>query len=186
MEKAIKVNSSHIRPAFTTSSAYPESSAHLTERTKRIHYGSWSKWATRKSDMAKPKLPARRAVARSGSHTPKAQGREPGSSAPDQQRETAIVFEDTPEEDTSTTPGFPVVGIGASAGGLEAFTRLLQYLPIETGMAFVLIQHLAPQHASILASLLSRATTMPVIEVSHGTPVKPNHVYVIPPNTVMS
>jgi two-component system CheB/CheR fusion protein len=136
--------------------------------------------------MAKPKLPARRAVARSGSHTPKAQGREPGSSAPDQQRETAIVFQDTPEEDTSTTPGFPVVGIGASAGGLEAFTRLLQYLPIETGMAFVLIQHLAPQHASILASLLSRATTMPVIEVCDGTPVEPNHVYVIPPNAVMS
>jgi hypothetical protein len=66
MEKAIEVNSAHIRPAFATTSAYPESSAHLTERTKRIHYGYWFKAGNaRKSDMAKPKLPARRAAVRS-------------------------------------------------------------------------------------------------------------------------
>ena len=81
---------------------------------------------------------------------------------------------------------FPIVAVGASAGGLEAFTGLLQHLPVDTGMAFVFIQHLAPQHTSMLPSLLSRTTAMPVMEVQHGMPVKPNHVYIIPPNTLMS
>ena len=65
-------------------------------------------------------------------------------------------------------PGFPVVGIGASAGGLEAFTQLLSGLPTNTGMAFVLIQHLDPQHDSLLTQALSRATTMPVVQISDG------------------
>ncbi len=56
------------------------------------------------------------------------------------------------------TPSFPIVGIGASAGGLEAFTQLLRALPADTGMAFVLVQHLAPTHASLLAEILSRTT----------------------------
>ena len=95
----------------------------------------------------------------------------------------------------STTPelegdpeqlSFPIVGIGASAGGLESFSRLLQHIPADTGMAFVFVQHLAPRHASMLASLLSRATAMPVMEAEHGTLVKPNHVYVIPPNTLIT
>ena len=81
---------------------------------------------------------------------------------------------------------FPVVGIGASAGGLEAITRVLEHVPPDTGMAFVFVQHLAPQHPSILASLLSRATTMQVTEVQNHTVVRPNCVYVIPPNTLMS
>src|SRR5271166_2754886 len=81
---------------------------------------------------------------------------------------------------------FPFVGIGASAGGLEAFTRLLQHLPADTGMAFAFIQHLSPQHPSMLATLLSRTTAMPVAEVQHGDLVRPNCVYVIPPNTLMS
>src|SRR5271166_7048972 len=81
---------------------------------------------------------------------------------------------------------FPFVGIGASAGGLESFTRLLQHLPADTGMAFVFVQHLAPRHASMLATLLSRATAMPVMEAEHGTPVEPNQVYVIPPNTLIA
>src|SRR5260370_38682956 len=80
---------------------------------------------------------------------------------------------------------FPIVGIGASAGGLEAFTKLLQKLPADTGMALVLIQHLDPKHESILTSLLSRSTRMPVREVSNRMPVEPNHVYVIPRNTNM-
>jgi len=63
---------------------------------------------------------------------------------------------------------FPVVGIGASAGGLEAFTRLLHALPPETGMAFVYIQHLDPTHPSMLAELLARETTMPVQEAKEG------------------
>ena len=63
---------------------------------------------------------------------------------------------------------FPIVGIGASAGGLDAFTQLLQHLPPDTGMAFVLVQHLDPQHESRLTELLARATPMPVAEASHG------------------
>ncbi len=77
---------------------------------------------------------------------------------------------------------FPVVGVGASAGGLEAFTQMLGALPVDTGMAFVLVQHLAPKHASLLASLLSRTTAMPVAEIADGVRVEPDHVYVIPPD----
>jgi two-component system CheB/CheR fusion protein len=77
---------------------------------------------------------------------------------------------------------FPIVGIGASAGGLEAFTQLLSALPADTGMAFVLIQHLDPTHSSFLAEALNKATTMPVRQAEEGDRVAPNHVYVIPPN----
>ena len=93
---------------------------------------------------------------------------------------------DVAPETAPASSAFPFVGIGASAGGLEAFTRLLQHLPADTGMAFAFIQHLSPQHPSMLATLLSRATAMPVTEVQHGYLVKPNCVYVIPPNTLMS
>jgi len=79
-----------------------------------------------------------------------------------------------------------VVAIGASAGGLAAFTSLLKSLPPRSGMAFVLIQHLEPKHESALATLLSKATAMPVIEASDGLAVEANHVYVIPPNKSMT
>jgi two-component system CheB/CheR fusion protein len=74
-----------------------------------------------------------------------------------------------------------VVGIGASAGGLEAFTELLIHLPDDTGMAFVLIQHLDPNHDSHLSGLLSKVSKMPVSEVKDETRVEANQVYVIPP-----
>jgi two-component system CheB/CheR fusion protein len=80
---------------------------------------------------------------------------------------------------------FPIVGVGASAGGLEAFTQMLGAMPVDTGMAFVLVQHLAPKHASMLAEILSRTTAMPVTEVHDEPRVKPNRVYVIPPNRDM-
>ena len=79
-------------------------------------------------------------------------------------------------------PLFPVVGVGASAGGLEAFTQLLRHLPGDTGMSFVLVQHLDPDHESGLTRLLAKATPMPVREVTNNLRVAPNHVYVIPPN----
>jgi two-component system, chemotaxis family, CheB/CheR fusion protein len=83
--------------------------------------------------------------------------------------------------------GIPaIVGIGASAGGLEAFTQLLHALPTNTGMAFVLVQHLEPKHQSILADLLAKATEMPVREVREGMRAEPNHVYVIPANADLS
>ena len=78
-----------------------------------------------------------------------------------------------------------IVGIGASAGGLEAFSTLLRSLPADTGMAFVLVQHLDPRHQSILPELLAGRTRMPVVQVSENTNVRPNHVYVIPPNKTM-
>ncbi len=91
-------------------------------------------------------------------------------------------------KDSDTGPGlsFPVVAIGASAGGLAAFTALLKALPTKSGMAFVLIQHLEPKHESALTLLLSKATRMPVIEVSDGIAVEPDRVYVIPPNKNMT
>jgi two-component system, chemotaxis family, CheB/CheR fusion protein len=78
---------------------------------------------------------------------------------------------------------FPIVGIGASAGGLDAFTQLLRRLPNDTGMAFVLVQHLDPAHASLLSEILTRTTQMPVNEVQDGMVIVPDCVYVIPPNT---
>ena len=74
-----------------------------------------------------------------------------------------------------------VVGVGASAGGLEAFTELLRHLPADTGMAFVLIQHLDPKHESHLTELLSKESKLPVSEVKGETRAEANHVYVIPP-----
>ncbi len=81
---------------------------------------------------------------------------------------------------------FPIVGVGASAGGLDAFTQLLKHLPADTGMGFVLIQHLDPTHASFLRDALAKATTMPVSQATDGTAVEPNHVYVIPPDADIS
>jgi two-component system, chemotaxis family, CheB/CheR fusion protein len=76
---------------------------------------------------------------------------------------------------------FPVVAIGASAGGLEAVSHLLSALPPATGMAFVLIQHIPPDHTSSLVPLLARVTRMKVSEAADGVIVQPNHVYVVPP-----
>jgi two-component system CheB/CheR fusion protein len=81
---------------------------------------------------------------------------------------------------------FPIVGIGASAGGLEALERFLLHVPPDSGMAFVLIQHLDPTHKGIMPELLQRDTGMKVVQVRDRTKVQPNCVYVIPPNKDMS
>ena len=80
------------------------------------------------------------------------------------------------------SPNCAIVGIGGSAGGFEAAGELLRHLPAKTGMAFVIVQHLDPHHASALASLLGRVTSMPVLEIRARTIPKPNTVYVQPPN----
>ena len=77
---------------------------------------------------------------------------------------------------------FSIVGIGASAGGLDAFMDLLKHLPADSGLGFVLVQHLDPAHESALTQLLSRVTAMPVSEATEGQRVLPNQVYVIPSN----
>lgn len=86
---------------------------------------------------------------------------------------------------TESARDFPIVGVGASAGGLEAYRQLLSALPPDTGAAFVLIQHLDPRHESMMAELLSRYTDMPVTQADQHLSVEPNHVYIIPPNRFM-
>ena len=93
--------------------------------------------------------------------------------APAQDEET-----DTKNRDSIS---FPIVGIGASAGGLEAFETFFRHMPPDSGMAFVLVAHLDPTHVSILPELIQKHTEMPVLAVVDGVQVKPNTVYVIPP-----
>src|SRR5262249_13351827 len=102
---------------------------------------------------------------------------------PDQSAHEAVApaKTDAPEQHAP----FALVAVGASAGGLEAFTEVLQNLPPDTGAAFVFIQHLDPKHISILGELLSKQTAMPVVQVNDQMEVAPNHVYVIPPNSSM-
>ena len=75
-----------------------------------------------------------------------------------------------------------VVGVGASAGGLEALRALITHLPTNTGMAFIVAQHLAPQHASLLGQLLSRHTEMAVREIVNQMPIERDTIYITPPN----
>lgn len=81
---------------------------------------------------------------------------------------------------------FPVVGIGASAGGLEALEQFFDHTPLNCGMAFVVIQHLDPTREGMMPELLRRSTAMPVFQVEDCTPVQKDHVYVIPPNKDIS
>jgi two-component system CheB/CheR fusion protein len=86
----------------------------------------------------------------------------------------------------SAEAGFNIVGIGASAGGLEAFEQFFRNIPPDSGMAFVLVSHLDPDHASMLTEILQRATTMPVVEAQDQVKVAPNCVYALPPNREMT
>ena len=81
---------------------------------------------------------------------------------------------------------FPIVGIGASAGGLEALEQFLGHVPANSGMAFVIVQHLDPTRKGMMSELLQRTTGMKVVQVKDRTAVKPDCVYVIPPNKDMS
>src|SRR5438105_8936483 len=81
---------------------------------------------------------------------------------------------------------FLIVAIGASAGGLEALENFFAHMPADAGMTFVVIQHLAPDHKSVLAQLLARYTEMPVEQVQNDTEVLPDRVYVIPPNNTLT
>jgi two-component system, chemotaxis family, CheB/CheR fusion protein len=103
------------------------------------------------------------------------------SAEPSGETVSPTLFQGPPAGEAAPGNSFPIVGIGASAGGLEAFTELLSHLPDDTGMAFVLIQHLDPKHESHLKELLAKATKMAVAEVKGETRAEANHVYVIPP-----
>jgi PAS domain S-box-containing protein len=82
----------------------------------------------------------------------------------------------------TSSKNFPIVGIGASAGGLEAFVKLLEALPVDTGMAFIFVQHLDPTHESLGPHIFSRSTRMQVLQVEDGIRVNANCIYLIPPN----
>lgn len=91
------------------------------------------------------------------------------------------------KRDTAKKAGrFPIVGIGSSAGGLEALEQFLGHVPEKSGMAFVIVQHLDPTHKGIMPELLQRVTKMTVLQVQDNTVVVPDHVYVIPPNRDLS
>ncbi len=91
-----------------------------------------------------------------------------------------------PAESEPGRPGPPVAGIGASAGGLDAFKKFFSAMPADSGIAFVLIPHLDPKHESLMVELLARYTMMPIVEATEGIAVEANHVYVIPPNKYMT
>jgi len=91
-----------------------------------------------------------------------------------------------PQPPAPTESPFPVVGIGASAGGLEALERFLSRMPGKSGMAYVIVQHLDPTQKGMMPELLQRVTPLPVIQVRDRLKVRPDHVYVIPPNRDMS
>ena len=91
------------------------------------------------------------------------------------------------EKKSNSIPStFPVVAIGASAGGLDAVKKILSNLSVDTGMAYVIIQHLDPTHESLLTSILSKQTTMNVVEVTEHIRLEPNCVYIIPPGKDMA
>lgn len=92
----------------------------------------------------------------------------------------------TPATRNSPPPDFPIVGIGCSAGGLEALERFFRHVPADSGVAYVVVQHLAPDHASALPTLLRRFTSMAVAEIKDGVAVQPDCVYIIPPNRDLS
>ncbi len=80
---------------------------------------------------------------------------------------------------------FPLVGIGASAGGIESFKRFLGAVPDNSGMAYILVQHLSPSHESLLPEILSRSTNVPVSEITDDCELEPDHIYVIPENSML-
>jgi two-component system CheB/CheR fusion protein len=84
------------------------------------------------------------------------------------------------------TPDFPIVGIGASAGGIAPLRGLFKRLPERTGLAFVVVQHLLPEHPSQLAEVLQKSTALPVCEAENGMKVNPDHVYVAPPSKMLT
>jgi two-component system CheB/CheR fusion protein len=84
------------------------------------------------------------------------------------------------------TQNFPVIGIGASAGGLNAFRKFLRSIPPNPGMAFIFVQHLSPTHESILPEILAQETLLPVHEIQDDINIAPNHVYIIPENKMLT
>ncbi len=107
------------------------------------------------------------------------------SALPDPDQDDALTVETDASELHGPSLLYPIVAIGASAGGLQAFRDLLEQLSPQTGMAFVFISHLAPHHDTQILDLLRRHTTMPVAPIEEGVRPMPNHIYVLMPNEVV-
>lgn len=97
-----------------------------------------------------------------------------------------LSVEDTEVQPFTPATAFPIVGVGTSAGGLDAFTHFLKALPADTGMAFVFVQHLSPNHESQIGELLTPVSTLSVTTIAEGMSVAPNCVYIMPPNTYLT
>ncbi|MGC2434028.1 MAG: chemotaxis protein CheB, partial [Desulfobaccales bacterium] len=133
---------------------------------------------------------SKKAISKAGSRGGKVNGpkRPPAKDTGEEEAGAAtnlLGLETAPESPAAARP-FAIVGIGASAGGLEAYTRLIENLPTNTGMGFVLVQHMAPRAHSMLPEILAKTTRMPVTEVQDGTRVQPNIIYVTPPDLLMT
>lgn len=136
--------------------------------------------------MAKRKHERKKQVVRQPVHSPSRSKLTPSA----QTRKTTARAKGVPDEPAAielppALPDFPIIGIGASAGGLEAYTLLLQALPPDLGAALVIVQHLSPKHDSVLPDLLAGSSRLPVVQVTDGMPIQPGKVYVVPPNKQM-
>ena len=144
-----------------------------------------SKRQQNKSYSSPNKRTAKQAAKSTGKDVPSSSSRTTAGKPPAKAPQVDDISSRSREETAlahSPREAFSIVGIGASAGGLEAFTELLKHLPADSGLGFVLVQHLDPTHESALTEILGRVTAMPVSEVANDQTVLPNHVYVIPPN----
>ena len=93
---------------------------------------------------------------------------------------------DRDSADASAAPVPPIVGIGSSAGGVEALLRLVPEIKAGGGIVYVVVQHLDPEHESVLAASLGNVAKIPVSTVTDGVTIEPDHIYVIPPNTTLT
>ncbi|HEY5959295.1 MAG TPA: chemotaxis protein CheB, partial [Polyangiaceae bacterium] len=146
----------------------------------------------RRAANAKPKAQSKPSVASPGRAKPTVNSRTATRDRravalrPTQLRRTKTSTPDRDAGSVASKPLLPVVGIGASAGGLEALEQFFAHVPGNSDIAWVVIQHLDPTHEAALVELLQRVTKIPVLQAKNNLPVEANHVYVIPPNRDMS
>ncbi len=156
----------------------------MTKHAKR-RGGKGSKTAPKKSALASGSSAPGRTRASAGQA---ARTREARRSVPTAARRArpSLVDKSGSGSARPRAAAFPVVGIGASAGGLEALEQFLKKVPRQSGMAYVVVQHLDPTHKGMLVELLGRVSAIPVLQARDRMPVEPDHVYVIPPNRDLS